>query len=297
MIVDAHVLFEHLHVGIFKADDNTLASNKFLTQNKLRNLFEAFALTSYDRKSPKLFFQSKGHRVVTNKDSYFDVMNTYKVWKAYETGYRTRLSSELCLVKRDYEEHLKTLLDRDSILYQLAFQSLLFTTSWIEECLRYIDEVYEEYTESKFDTQCAWHVTTRLAMALLEHIAQLRTGVKHAFNNRDRIHMKESTFYATVRSLDKMREIYKAVFKNSPIVANALVKVLARNTQVQAIETLKGDLLSLRNQQSEIKSKQAEATKIANGANNKSNQVKNEVSDLESALKALTKRVEKCEKP
>ena len=293
-IVDAHILFEHLYATILKDGDDTLTKNVTLAKNKLYTAYEAMVVTSYDRKAPKLFRENKKHQVVTNIDSYFDVIPNHKGWKAYETGFRTRILSELRDIKDSYLTHINSDLDSTTVLYRVAYQSLIFSASWVEDFERYLDEVFEEYTESKFDNRRAWNITTRLGMTLLEHIAIPRMGVRNAFQNRNRTQMKQITFFGTLQSLDRMTDIHKTGFKNCPIVANELVKVLAKNTQVEAIDNLKGDVSAIRSElgrlksdATDIKSKANESVKLANAANNKSDQIKENVQNLSKRVKAL----------
>lgn len=125
-IVDAHILFEHLYVAILKDGDDSLTKNVTLAKNKLYTAYEAMVMTSYDRKPPKLFRENKKHRVVTNIDSYFDVIPNHKDWKAYENGFRTRILSELRDIKGSYLSHINSDLDSTMQLYRVAYQSLIF---------------------------------------------------------------------------------------------------------------------------------------------------------------------------
>ena len=86
-------------------------------------------------------------------------------------------------------------------------------------------------------------------------------------------------------------------FKNSPIVSNELVKVLAKNTNIAAIEKLQTEFSAiqrendkLRSELADAKAKANEAIKIANAANNKSDAAKSDAA-------GLGKRVLKLEKP
>ena len=93
--------------------------------------------------------------------------------------------------------------------------------------------------------------------------------------------MKRVSFYVSLKSLDRMMDISEVGFKNSPIVSNELVKVLAKNTNIAAIEQLQIEFKGLqhendrlRSELAEVKSKAIESSKIANGANNKSDTAK-----------------------
>ena len=107
--------------------------------------------------------------------------------------------------------------------------------------------------------------------------------------------MKQSIFYATVKSLDEMQKLALGGLKNSPVVANKLVKFLAKNTNVEAIDSLKEDVKSLneenqklRNLVSDLASKANEASKIANNTTNV-------ISNHKNLITALDKRVGKLE--
>lgn len=122
-----------------------------------------------------------------------------------------------------------------------------------------------------------------------------RTGVEAALKTHNKLQMKQITFYGTMRSLDRMKAISKAGFKISPVVYNELVKVLAKNTNIAGIEKLEISYKEIsrendkhRSELSDMKAKNAEANKISNAANNKSNLTKSE-------LAALVKRVKKLE--
>ena len=106
--------------------------------------------------------------------------------------------------------------------------------------------------------------------------------------------MKNSIFYTTVRSLDLAETTAHGGLKNSPVVANELVKFLAKNTNVDAIDRLEAELATIRLENSKLKTlvheynqKAAEALKVSNAANNKADQQKNAVAALEKRVKKL----------
>ena len=92
-----------------------------------------------------------------------------------------------------------------------------------------------------------------------------------------------------------MKAFSKAGFKNSSVVSNELVKVLAKRTNIAAIEKLElsyKDLCrendKLRSELSDVKAKNTEANKISNVANNRFGLTKSE-------LVALVKRAKRLE--
>ena len=136
-------------------------------------------------------------------------------------------------------------LDISSPMYTVAFNSLIVSVSWIEKLLRYIDATYKEYTESKFNPKKAWSVTTRLARKLLTTIDKPRSGIVRSLRTKKPRLMKQAILYSTIKSLDKMQKLAQGGLKNSPVVANELVKFLARNTKVEAIDKLQQQVSTL----------------------------------------------------
>ena len=106
--------------------------------------------------------------------------------------------------------------------------------------------------------------------------------------------MKQSIFYATVKSIDEMQKLALGGLKNSPVVANELVKFLAKNTNVEAIDSLnvevknlQEDNRKLRNLVSDLTAKANEASKIANNATNAISNHKNLISALDKRIGKL----------
>ena len=48
------------------------------------------------------------------------------------------------------------------------------TVAWTYDLINYIDVTYSEYSEGKFGAQKAWHVTTKLATALVLEVSNPR---------------------------------------------------------------------------------------------------------------------------
>ena len=204
------------------------------------------------------------------------------------------------------EDHLRYIQDEipdaTSPLYSVAYNSLTTSVSWVQQIVRYIDDTYKEYTESKFDASRAWHITTRLAKVLLEIIAEPRTGILRSLKAKNPKQMKRSTFFSTTKSLETMKKLSHIGFKNSPVVAGELVKFLAKNTQVESIEKLKREVKELTEANKRLRGAlksvwddAAEAKKTANRENNKADDANKAVANLKRALDALDTRVKKLE--
>ena len=296
-LVDAHIVLEYLFRDIETGASDFLQSQLLLAKNKLANAHEGCTITSFERSIPRLFLKSGRIRLIKHDESYFDTMPKYEDWKTSETGYRDFLVEALKTYKSTHIQFLRSELSTSSTMYQLAYESVLFSVGWLEDLVRYIYETYKEYTETRLNAKKAWSITTRLARALLNDISKPRNSIRSSLKTQNKKQMKRVSFYGSLKSLDRMMDISEVGFKNSPIVSNELVKVLAKNTNIAAIEQLQIEFKGLqhendrlRSELAEVKSKAIESSKIANGANNKSDTAKNDVA-------ALTKRVQKLEKP
>lgn len=166
-----------------------------------------------------------------NTDSYFDQIQSFICWDKPDDGYRDTILDKLHEFEEDRLRYIQDeITDATSPFYLVAYNSLTTSVAWVQQLVRYIDDTYKEYTESKFDPQRAWHITTRLAKVLIEVIAKPRTGILRSLKAKDPKQMKRSTFFSTIKSLEAMKKLSHIGFKISPVVAGELVKFLAKNT-------------------------------------------------------------------
>ena len=85
-----------------------------------------------------------------------------------------------------------------------------------------------------------------------------------------------------------MQKLAQGGLKNSPVVANELVKFLARNTNVEAIDklqqqvsTLSAENQKLRSDINDLKARVSEAIKASNMCNNNYDKQKHTIASLE----------------
>jgi len=110
-------------------------------------------------------------------------------------------------------------------MYHLVTSSLIESIAWANSLVNYIDLNYEEYASGKFGTGKAWHVTTKLAMALILEVGKPREGALNSFEARDAISISKVIFHSILKSLDVMGLIAAADFRDSPVVVSTeLVK-------------------------------------------------------------------------
>ena len=137
--------------------------------------------------------------------------------------------------------HLATIRERIPIkspLYNLATSSLTESIAWTTGLINYIDHTYEEYSAGKFGSTKAWHVTTKLAMALITEVGKPREGALNSFEAGDGVSMSKVIFFSVLRAIDVMSEISALDYRDSPIVSTELVKFLSLNTAVEAVDKL-----------------------------------------------------------
>ena len=69
---------------------------------------------------------------------------------------------------------IRAKLDPLSKMYAIATASVSDTLAWTYELINYIDVTYAEYSEGKFGTKKSWHITTKLALALILEVSKPR---------------------------------------------------------------------------------------------------------------------------
>ena len=170
---------EHVHQSITGFDSLKQLHNVY--KLKLSTISEALSVTSFEVSVPRFLSSSGAHTVVSNDTSYFSHISSYKKWNDPSSGFKNRLKRELENFRR---AHLSTIRERIAMkcpMYHLATSSLTESISWATGLINYIDNTYEEYSAGKFGTAKAWHVTTKLAMALIVEIGKPREGALNSF--------------------------------------------------------------------------------------------------------------------
>lgn len=175
LVVDVHMVCEHLHAQLF-GRDSTLGNLQNLAKLKFKSDTEGLTVTSFERRIPKIFVKSVAFKVVKSDVSYFDTIISYSEWSSPEDGFRDTFLRLLKEFQHDHQHLLVAELDQTSTFYQVAHSSLTVSISWLEELVRYIDDTYNVYVESKFNSKKAWNITTRLAKPLLGAISEPRNG-------------------------------------------------------------------------------------------------------------------------
>ena len=227
--------------------------------------------------------------VIDNQESYFSHIKTFKQWNNPNSGFKLRLKREL---ERFRRSHLSTIRESVSVrnpLYQLATSTLTESISWANGLINYIDLTYEEYSAGKFGSAKSWHVTTKLATALIKEVNKPREGALNSFEAGNAISMSKVIFYSVLQSLDVMTEIAALDYRDSPVVSTELVKFLSLNTAIDAV-----DKLEEKSADYAINLKQL--NKDSNTTKTALNSVGNRADELKKVMDSINKRVEKLER-
>ena len=286
LLVDFHTLMEHIHHSITGVDSLKQLQNVY--KLKMKTLSEALSVASFEIPMPRFFTCSGVHVVIDNQESYFSQIKTYKQWNNPNSGYKLRLKRELERFRRSHLSTIRESLSVRNPLYQLATSTLTESISWANGLINYIDLTYEEYSSGKFGSAKSWHVTTKLATALIKEVNKPREGALNSFEAGNSLSISKVIFYAVLQSLDAMTTIAAMDYRDSPVVSTELVKFLSLNTDIDSVDKLE-------EQSAEHATNLKQLNKDTNTARTAINSVGNKTDELKKVVENIKKRVDKLE--
>jgi hypothetical protein len=287
LIVDVHVVFEHIHSQIFGID--SIKTSESLIKLKVKTMADSLAMTSFEQKVPRFFKKSTTHKVIKDDASHFDTIPSNDDWDAPGSGFRALLKEELVTFRAAHLELIDSALERDSIAYAVARMALTESVSWVDGFIVFLDDYQRDLNQAKFGAKKAWNVSTRLGRRILEELALPRNGVGNSFEAGNREQVCQKVFWAAIRSHDIMARYKRNNFKDDPTVSAELVKFIAVNTGFEQLDTVALKVKAMEADVITSKKAAAEAIKTASAAGNKTDELK-KVIDL------LLKRIVKLEK-
>ena len=127
-----------------------------------------------------------------------------------------------------------------SQMYHVAVAALGMTVAWASRFFLYIDKTYQTYSVGKFGPAKSWHITTKLATALLLEMSKPREGMFDTLESGadNNFFNARVVFYNTLKPLDVMQNILDNNFKDHLAVSQELVKFLSLNTSVEENDSL-----------------------------------------------------------
>jgi len=287
LLMDFNTVMEHVYCQI--VGQKLLSNLERIYKMKMTSNNQAVAMTSFETRLPKFFMgDSRVMTVVKSGDSYFKAIKSWEEWNSPDDGYRDQLKAEVHRFEVGHNETINGTLDSLSPFHTLCNKTLTDSCGWVHRLVKFIDDTYREYNRAHYNARKAWHVTTKLALSLMEQVATPRNVVHNSFQVHDSMAISKSIAYANFRSLDLMLEISNLDFKNSPVITAELTKFLALNSNIEVVESLKTRL-------EKLSEEVGKASKTAAAAEKSGSTIGNNVDNFKRDLLALSKRVKTLE--
>ena len=287
LLMDYNTVLEHVYSQL--VGQKILTNLTSITKMKLTNTNQAVALTSFETRIPKFFGgESKTLCVVKEEESYFKTIKSWDEWNTPGDGYRDQLKRQLSVFDLGHSATIDSELEPLTLYHSLVCKSLSDSVAWAHKFIKFIDDTYREYSRANFGTKKAWHVATKLGIALMDYISKPRTVIHNSFRISNHMSMSKTLAYANLKSLDLMIEIEKLEFKNAPVITSELTKFLALNSNYEAIDILKKKV-------SDSKEDVTKAIKEALAATKAAGTVGNNLDNLKRDHQAVAKRVKTLE--
>ena len=284
-LVDFHTVMEHVHHQITGID--SLSSLGKLYKLKLSTISESLSMTSFETTEPRFLTASGSHCVINSESSYFSHITSFNQWNEPLEGFKKRWKQELINFRTSHTETIQNHLSPSSPIYSLALTSLTESVSWVLGLINYIDETYATYSNGKFGNKKAWHVSTKLATALIQDVGVPMRGVMNSFQAGAAQSINQVIFYATLRSLDRMALILSKSYRDAPAVSTELVKFLSMNTSVEAVDKLVDQSRDFQTTITTMTKTVASVSKDSGTIGNNVDKLKHEITELKKRLVKL----------
>ena len=286
LIVDFHIMMEHVEQKIKGVD--ALARLEKVHKIKLPSNSEAVAIASFQIMLPRYFCKQGDHQVIDATESYFTNIKSFAEWNNASSGFKFKLKRQMERFRKHQLATIRAKLDPSSKMFAIATSSVSDTLAWTYELINYIDVTYAEYSEGKFGVKKSWHITTKLATALIMEVSKPRESTFDQLqSDSDSSNFNARVvFYNTLCALDVMADISSVNFADHPAVSTELVKFLSLNTAIDAVDQLVA-------KSNTMESSLCQVQKDLGGATRTITTVGNKHDLLSSQVKELTKKVNK----
>ena len=117
--------------------------------------------------------------------------------------------------------------------------NLLSTTvAFIQNFVRFIDEVYHELIVSTFTDAAAWALATALGVRVSKDIAFAREGRLGILQMKKPIQCATLTFHACLKFHEIMEQHDDVKFAGHPNMSSEYMKFLAHNSQLEVVSRM-----------------------------------------------------------
>jgi len=245
LIMDFNCVMEHVYTQI--VGQKILSNLEKVYKMKLNNTNkQAVTLTSFETRIPKFFCgESKSMAVVKEGESYFKMIKSWDDWNTPHDGFRDQLKRELSLFDVGHNATISAEFEPLLVFHSLVSKTLSDSITWANKLVKFIDDTFREYSRARYGSKKAWHVTTKLAVSLMEYISSPRTVIHNSFRVGNHMSVSKAVTFSFLRSLDLMIEIEKLEFRNSLVITSELTKFLAMNSNYESVESFQKEVTTL----------------------------------------------------
>ena len=112
--------------------------------------------------------------MIDSIESHFTNIKSFGEWNNASSGFKFKLKKQMERFRKHQLATIRAKLDPSSKMFTIATSLVSDSLAWMYELINYIDVRYAEYSEGKFGAEKSWHITTKLASALIMEVSKPR---------------------------------------------------------------------------------------------------------------------------
>lgn len=117
--------------------------------------------------------QSSSYNNIRKDESYFTVSKSWD-WDLPNNRYRDRLDKFLSQFEEGFARDLDAAVAPNSLFHTVASKVLTNSVHWVQGVSKFLVGTNNEYLQAHCSGTLAWHITTRLALALIEYVGHIK---------------------------------------------------------------------------------------------------------------------------
>ena len=289
MAIDYHLGMEHID---HKSNPSkpTLEHLQHLHKLEIPTSNHALAITALETKEPKFLVKAKEHSVPAKNQSAFNRITSWAQWDKAVHGYKAKLLEELGHVRRTFHHMISE--DRTLTVEGRSLVNNLVSTTiaFIQNFVRFIDEVYHELIASSFTEAAAWALATALGVRISKDIAFPREGILDMLKMKEPIQCATLIFHTCLKCHSVMRQYEDVNFAGHPNISSEYIKFLALNSQLEVVSRIEKRLEAFEDSAKSQKKEEAAKLKQLNTTTQKAETCATKIASLETRLARLEKK-------
>ena len=248
------------------------------------------AITAFESKEPKFLHKTKDHTVPSKNQSAFNRISSWPQWDKAVYGFKAKLVEELTYARRSFNHMIAE--DRSlTVKGRSLVNNLLSTTAaFVQNFVRFIDEVYNELIASSFAEAAAWSLATALGIRASKDIAFHREGILGMLQMKELIQCASLIYHACLKCHEVMKEHEEVKFAGHPNISSEHIKFLAHNSQLEVVSRIEKRLVQFEDGAKQMKKDEAAKSKQLNTATQKVDSCASKLATFETRLSRLEKK-------